>query len=215
MRRSAALLETRASARDARCAQDVPSRNDRTLPRQPSGSCSVVRACAAAQPAVLAPLGAGGEEVRVVKKKLLLVTCLVTLCHLAWTTVASAHPLGNFTINRFSRIEVSGQRLYVVYVLDLAEIPTFQAGTIDPRAYARRIGHGVSLTLDGRAAPAIPVATALAHPLGAGGLHTTRLEVLLRGPRLAHPSAVTYRDGNYSNRIGWKEIVVGAKTHSI
>ena len=33
------------------------------------------------------------------KKKLLLLTCLVTLCHLAWTSVASAHPLGNFTIN--------------------------------------------------------------------------------------------------------------------
>ena len=41
---------------------------------------------------------------------------------------ASAHPLGNFTINRFSRVEVSGHRLYVLYVLDLAEIPTFQAG---------------------------------------------------------------------------------------
>ena len=44
---------------------------------------------------------------------------------------ASAHPLSNFTVNRFSRIEVSGSRIYVRYVLDLAEIPTFQAGKID------------------------------------------------------------------------------------
>jgi len=44
---------------------------------------------------------------------------------------AQAHPLGNFTVNRFSRIEVAGPRIYVRYVLDLAEIPTFQAGKID------------------------------------------------------------------------------------
>ena len=43
-------------------------------------------------------------------KKLLLLICLATLCQLAWTTAASAHPLGNFTINRFSRVEVAGHR---------------------------------------------------------------------------------------------------------
>ncbi len=40
---------------------------------------------------------------------------------------AQAHPLGNFTINRFARVEVAGHRLYVRYVLDMAEIPTYQA----------------------------------------------------------------------------------------
>ena len=37
-----------------------------------------------------------------------------------------AHPLGNFTVNRFSAVELSGDRVYVKYVLDMAEIPTFQ-----------------------------------------------------------------------------------------
>jgi nickel/cobalt transporter (NicO) family protein len=159
-------------------------------------------------------LGAGREEVRVVKKKLLLLTCLVTLSYLAWTSVASAHPLGNFTINRFSRIEVSGHRLYVVYVLDLAEIPTFQAGRIDARAYARRIARGTELTVDGHRAELVAGATALAHPVGAGGLRTTRLEVLLRGPEISSSSAVAYHDANYADRIGWKEIVVGRNAHS-
>jgi nickel/cobalt exporter len=127
---------------------------------------------------------------------------------------ASAHPLGNFTINRFSRIEVSGHRLYVVYVLDMAEIPTFQAGHIDARAYARRIAHGAELTVDGKPAQLVAGATALAHPVGAGGLHTTRLEVLLSGPALSGSSAIDYRDTNYSDRIGWKEIVVGKDAHS-
>src|SRR5207249_7433159 len=86
---------------------------------------------------------------------------------------ASAHPLGNFTINRFSRVEVSGHRLYVRYVLDLAEIPTFQAGRIDARAYARRIARNAHLVVDGRAAQLVPLGTALANPPGAAGLRTT------------------------------------------
>jgi len=148
------------------------------------------------------------------KKTLLLLVCVLTLSQLAWTTAASAHPLGNFTINRFSRIEVAGQRVYVVYVVDLAEIPTFQAGHIDKGAYARRIARGVELTVDGKRAQLVAGATALAHPPGAGGLRTTRLEVLLRGPELSGSSSIEYRDTNYSDRIGWKEIVVGKTAHS-
>ncbi|HEY1370297.1 MAG TPA: sulfite exporter TauE/SafE family protein [Gaiellaceae bacterium] len=125
--------------------------------------------------------------------------------------LASAHPLGNFTINRFSRVEVSGHRLYVSYVLDMAEIPTFQARRegIDPAAYARRIAANAHLTVDGRPAALTPIAHALAFPPGAAGLRTTRLEVVLRGPRLAGPADVHYRDANYADRIGWKEVVVG------
>ena len=81
---------------------------------------------------------------------------------------ASAHPLGNFTVNRFSRIEVAGPRIYVHYVLDLAEIPTFQAGKIDAHVYARRIARGAQLTVNGRRVRLVPEETALAHPAGAG-----------------------------------------------
>ena len=41
---------------------------------------------------------------------------------------AQAHPLGNFTVNRYAGIELSGGRAYIHYVLDLAEVPTFQDG---------------------------------------------------------------------------------------
>jgi nickel/cobalt transporter (NicO) family protein len=133
----------------------------------------------------------------------------VVLAALAAPAAASAHPLGNFTINRFSRIEVAGPRVYVHYVLDLAEIPTFQAGRIDAPGFARRIARGARLTVDGRRVRLIPVEWALAHPDGAGGLKTTRFEVILRGPRLRARARVTYYDRNYADRIGWKEIVVG------
>jgi nickel/cobalt transporter (NicO) family protein len=133
---------------------------------------------------------------------------------LALPALASAHPLGNFTINRFSRVEVSGPRLYVRYVLDMAEIPTYQAGRIDVRAYAHRIAANARLDVNGRPARLVPLRTALAHPLGAGGLHTTRLEVILSGPVLLGRASVSYHDNNYRDRIGWKEVVVGKTTPS-
>ena len=142
------------------------------------------------------------------------VLVIALLAALAAPVAASAHPLGNFTINRFSRIESAGHRAYVLYVLDLAEIPTYQAGTIDAGAYAKRIAAGARLQLDGGRVTLMPVATALAHPKGAGGLHTTRLEVLLQGPRVDHTANLAYTDTNYAGRIGWQEIVVGGQTRS-
>jgi nickel/cobalt transporter (NicO) family protein len=143
-----------------------------------------------------------------------LAVLLVVGAALMAPAAASAHPLGNFTINRFSRVEVSGHRLYVRYVLDMAEIPTFQAGQIDARAYARRIARNAQLVVDGKAAHLVPLGTALAHPPGAAGLRTTRLEVILAGPSLNGQVSISYRDNNYKDRIGWKEIVVGPKAHS-
>ena len=64
---------------------------------------------------------------------------------------ASAHPLGNFTVNRYAGIELSGGRVYVHYSLDLAEIPTFQEGdAVRAPGYARRVAERLVLTLDGR-----------------------------------------------------------------
>jgi nickel/cobalt transporter (NicO) family protein len=140
--------------------------------------------------------------------KRLAIVCAAAVA-LVLPVVAQAHPLGNFTVNRFSRIEVVGPRVYVHYVLDLAEIPTFQAGNIDAKAYAHRIARGAQLTVHGHRAALVPVETSLAHPAGAGGLRTTRLEVVLKGPALRQAAGVAYRDANYADRIGWKEIVVG------
>ena len=141
---------------------------------------------------------------------------LVLVTSLALAPTASAHPLGNFTINRFSRVEVAGHRIYVRYVLDLAEIPTFQARQrgLDPTVYAQRIAHGVRLRVDSQRQPLVAVEHATAFPIGAGGLHTTRLEVILRGPTIARKAQIEYLDTNYSDRIGWKEVVVGARAPS-
>jgi nickel/cobalt transporter (NicO) family protein len=148
------------------------------------------------------------------KKLVVLVTLAAALLA---PVAAQAHPLGNFTINGFARVEVSGHRLYVRYVLDLAEIPTFQAqqAGVDPRVYAAHLARGLHLTVDGRRAALVPVDHALGFPMGVGGLHTMRLEVIMRGPRVDASAKVAVHDTNYSDRIGWKEIVVGAQTSSL
>jgi nickel/cobalt transporter (NicO) family protein len=138
-------------------------------------------------------------------KRLLIVLSLFFVL----TPPASAHPLGNFTVNRFARVEAAGDRVYVRYVLDLAEIPTFQDRGTPTGAYVQRIRRGLRLSVDGTPASFVPVARALAHPPGAGGLQTTRLEVVFRGPRIVAGARVDLRDTTYADRIGWKEIVVG------
>jgi len=40
--------------------------------------------------------------------------------------VATAHPMGNFSVNHYSKISVQGDRIIVGYFIDLAEIPTYQ-----------------------------------------------------------------------------------------
>jgi nickel/cobalt exporter len=143
-----------------------------------------------------------------------LAVLLAVAAALVAPAAAAAHPLGNFTINRFSRVEVSGHRVFVRNVLDLAEIPTFQAGHVDARAYARRIARSARLVVNGKALRLVPLGTALAHPPGAAGLRTTRLEVILAGPALNGKVSISYQDNNYKDRIGWKEIVLGQKAHS-
>jgi nickel/cobalt exporter len=145
------------------------------------------------------------------------VVLVVLAAALLAPVAAQAHPLGNFTINRFARVEVSGHRLYVRYVLDLAEIPTFQAqqAGVDPGVYSARLARGLHVTVDGRSIPLLPVGHALGFPMGVGGLHTMRLEVIMRGPRVDAAAKVAVHDTNYADRIGWKEIVFGAQASSL
>lgn len=151
---------------------------------------------------------------------------LMALVFLAASSAAQAHPLGNFSINRYSRVEVAAGRVRVHYVLDMAEIPTFQEmAVIDldrdgrvsdderVRYLGQRVpalGQGLHLSLNGSPAALRAVSQALSFPPGQAGLSTLRLtcafeawmpEGVLRGD---------YRDDNYAGRMGWKEVVVRA-----
>lgn len=142
-------------------------------------------------------------------------------------SVADAHPLGNFTTNHFTRIEVGADQIKLHYVIDMAEIPTFQElqrlngnGNSAPSkaeldAYAARVTErytdGLLLIIDDARVP-LRVLETHAKLAGAVGLQTIRLECDLVG---AIPSSgfegvhrLQFEDQNYSDRIGWREAVV-------
>jgi ABC-type nickel/cobalt efflux system permease component RcnA len=145
-----------------------------------------------------------------------LLLALIALAVLAAPGAALAHPLGNFTVNRYSRVQPSGDRVYVLYVLDLAEIPTFleRDRARNAEAYAtataEQIGRGLRLRVGGKPLALEPIRRAIAFPPGVSGLRTTRLQIVFRSPRIdaTGPVALRFRDANYAGRIGWQEIVV-------
>jgi nickel/cobalt exporter len=145
------------------------------------------------------------------------------------TSSALAHPLGNFTINHYSRLELSNTEVRLRYVLDMAEIPTFQErqiidqngdGNISDeervRYLASRVGelrHNLKLQVDDRPIDLllVPNSAELEFPPGQGGLPTMRLSAWLTAPFSLQPGqtfTANYRDENYPERIGWREIVV-------
>lgn len=137
---------------------------------------------------------------------------------------AEAHPLGNFTVNRYSRIEIYSDVIRVHYVRDLAEIPTFQEkpdvdlngddeiDAVEADIYARSRGEltasNLRLLLDGEPIALSMVAAGAVFPKGEGGLDTTRLSVVLETDAPGGFSRLSFEDTNYSERLGWKEIVV-------
>jgi nickel/cobalt transporter (NicO) family protein len=141
-----------------------------------------------------------------VKRLALLVGVLAAL---AVPAAAQAHPLGNFTVNRYSAIEASGDRVYVKYILDLAEIPTYQEGDRARRpGFAKQIARGLDLELDARPAELKAVTSRVRSRPGAGGLSTVRFEAVFEADRSG--SAVRFEDTNFAGRIGWREVVVHA-----
>src|SRR5438045_7855117 len=51
---------------------------------------------------------------------------LLTLLMAIGPREASAHPMGNFSINQYSALTVGNDKVDLRYIIDMAEIPTFQ-----------------------------------------------------------------------------------------
>jgi nickel/cobalt transporter (NicO) family protein len=138
---------------------------------------------------------------------------------------ASAHPLGNFTINHLSQVRISQGSVEVHYILDQAEIPTFQEiqrfdrdgdgaisgserGPLLQRKLAE-IGPDLRLTVDGREVDlGAPRTATLSYPPGQGGLSLTRVEAGFTASIAPRAHRVQLDDDTYSDRVGWKAIDV-------
>jgi ABC-type nickel/cobalt efflux system permease component RcnA len=143
-------------------------------------------------------------------------------------TVTWAHPLGNFTVNRYSRLEVGPEQIQLLYIVDMAEIPAFQERAhmdtdqdsfISPAEEAQYVAQQVTalqgqlhLLANGAPLELSPQEQTLEFPQGQGGLLTLRLSIRFAAPLPeSQPTwQAEYRDDNYVERLGWQEIVVQA-----
>jgi ABC-type nickel/cobalt efflux system permease component RcnA len=123
----------------------------------------------------------------------------------ALSFTALAHPMGNFSVNHYSRLHFRQSGVELTYVLDLAEIPTFQLQG-EPAKLAKDWVSKLALTRDG-----VPVAWHVRSVTpkttdGAGGMPILRVVIKADAPLEA--GKIEYRDLNFPGRAGWKEIVV-------
>jgi high-affinity nickel-transport protein len=136
-----------------------------------------------------------------------------------------AHPMGNFSVNHYSKITVGQKSIEILYLVDMAEIPTYQeireyglvAQADDPSTerYLERmepiLKAGLSLSFEnGRGVHLETIERRVAFADGAGGLPTMKLCFVFRSPAESAPGIqqVSYADNNFPGRAGWKEIVV-------
>jgi nickel/cobalt transporter (NicO) family protein len=138
---------------------------------------------------------------------------------------ALAHPLGNFTTNQLAQVRIDEDQARVHYVLDQAEIPTFQQiqrfdasgnGTIEGAerrplldSDLAEISSGLELTADGRPLRLGPPRDPkLSFPPGQGGLLLTRIEVDFTAPLSRDVRRVALVNGAFPGRIGWHAIQI-------
>lgn len=138
---------------------------------------------------------------------------------------ALAHPLGNFTINRYARVELYRGGAIVHYVLDFAEIPAFQLkADVDangddrfgedelaaflPR-FAEDVADNITFTLDGAPVPLRLLDATATVSTGQASLDVIRIAFVFAGETTSKRTAeAIFRDENYEGRPGWREIVV-------
>jgi ABC-type nickel/cobalt efflux system permease component RcnA len=128
--------------------------------------------------------------------------------------------MGNFSVNHYARLEPQARGVEVLYVLDFAEIPTFEllqkwnlsdgarqdeierAG----RAKAREWLRNLAIAVNGRSLEPRLRSTEVTMADGAGGMRVMR--VSMRLTLLVTAGILEYEDRNYPGRAGWKEIVI-------
>ncbi len=127
--------------------------------------------------------------------------------------------MGNFSVNHYGRVDLRPGTSTLTYVLDFAEIPTFElferwkidtptAALVQKKgeAEARLWLSQVALAVDGR--PVSPVLRKVKTQVldGAGGMPVLRVETVADLPLKS--GRLSYRDGNFAERAGWKEVVI-------
>ncbi|MCX5138167.1 sulfite exporter TauE/SafE family protein [Streptomyces sp. NBC_00340] len=130
---------------------------------------------------------------------------------------AGAHPLGNFTVNRYDGLVAAPGELRVDHVEDLAEIPATQAkpdiARLGMAEWARQrcesAARGSRVTVGGREVALARGASHARTRPGQAGLNTLRVECRLTAPLPRGEDAgvaVGFRSAGADHGPGWREI---------
>jgi ABC-type nickel/cobalt efflux system permease component RcnA len=143
----------------------------------------------------------------------------IALAGLGFSIALYAHPMGNFSVNHYSRLHFRDSRAELTYVLDLAEIPAFELLsqwqidwksqdllTAKSRQQAGEWVANLKLVQAGRRLPLRVSSVTPTTTEGAGGMPILRIAIVAGAA--VQPGGVSYEDGNYPGRAGWKEIVL-------
>jgi ABC-type nickel/cobalt efflux system permease component RcnA len=128
---------------------------------------------------------------------------VVSLALTVLSVAAMAHPMGNFSVNHYSRLHFRQSGVELTYVLDLAEIPTFQLGG---SWQASQWVANLALAQDGRKVGWHIRSVDSKTTDGAGGMPILR--VVIVADASVGAGRIAYSDGNFPGRAGWKEIVI-------
>ncbi|WP_149823321.1 nickel transporter [Streptomyces tailanensis] len=129
------------------------------------------------------------------------------------TATASAHPLGNFTVNRYDGLVAAPGQLKVFHVEDLAEIPATQAAAAIKRQgmgnWSRErcetAAEGTEVTVDGSAVEVTLKSSRAVERPGQAGLKTLRVECRLTAPLPDRAADVRFHAAVESGP-GWREV---------
>jgi nickel/cobalt transporter (NicO) family protein len=141
--------------------------------------------------------------------------------------IALAHPMGSFSVNHYTRLELGPAGVDVTYVLDFAETPAYQLlkdWKLDAQGWktiaaevlaqnattqAREWMKGLEFSAGGRKLEPEFVRAEIKLSEGVDALPTARVTSILRIADAG--GAIEFEDHNFPDRAGWKEIVIRAR----
>jgi len=137
--------------------------------------------------------------------------------------------MGNFSISHYAQITVDVRSVKILYLLDFAEIPTYQ----DIRQYgftpksddptlalylskqAELLKAGITVDDSGTPLQLICVSQQARFTEGAGGLPTMKIgfvyRIILPAATGGSSHKLTYADSNYAGHSGWKEVIAASE----
>lgn len=152
---------------------------------------------------------------------------LAALALAATAGIASAHPLGNYTVNRAVGVQLGATEVTVRYVIDMAEIPAFsELQSIDrdgngltdaaelatyATATCATVRTSLDVEIDASALTVEPQGQPqLSFPPGAGGLSTLRLVCAFHAnvPHGDGPQTIGVSDRTDDGHVGWREVTI-------